>query len=104
MAYCGWVRYGELPGSQSKQLAACKQERPRAINLRLFWSRVAGLISHALNVAEPAAWLHRPNHGRPSPAYRLLILAPKQTLIHAPCERVREVARPAGLGDRPAVR
>src|SRR5207244_7043967 len=37
---------GLLPGSQSQDLTACKQERPSAVHLRLLWSRVAGCISH----------------------------------------------------------
>src|SRR5882762_2752035 len=93
-----------LAGSQSKQLTACEEKRPRAVNLRLLWSRVAGLISHPLNVADHAAWLDRPNHGRPSPADGGLVLASQQTLIHAPGKRVREEACPAGLRDRAAVR
>src|SRR3989449_2351181 len=97
-----WVM-GWLPGSQSQDLTACKQEGPGAVNLRLLWSRVAGCISHALNVAELAAWPYGPNQCRPSSAYRALVFAPKQTLIHAPCKRVREEACPAGLRIRLAV-
>src|SRR5438034_1262694 len=95
--------WGAASGSQSPDLTACKQERPGAVHLRLLWSRVTGRISHALNVAELAAWLYGPNQCRPSEAYRALVFAPKQTLIHAPRKRVREETRPAGLRVRPAV-
>src|SRR5690242_1841541 len=92
-----------LAGSQSQYLTACEQEGPGAVRLRLLWSRVAGRISHALNVAELAAWLYGPNQCRPSASHRALVFAPEQTLIHAPCKRVREEGCPAGLRVRPAV-
>src|SRR2546430_6952160 len=100
---CDLGHEGLLLGSQSQDLTACKQERPSAVNLRLLWSRVTGRISHALNVAELAAWLCGPNQCRPSASYRALVFAPKQTLIHAPRKRVREETRPAGLRVRSAV-
>src|SRR5437867_767928 len=100
---CDLGHGGLLPGSQSQDLTACKQEGPGAVNLRLLWSRVAWCISHALNVAELAAWPYGPNQCRPSASYRALVFAPKQTLIHAPRKRVREETRPAGLRVRPAV-
>ena len=51
----GFNMHRWLPGSESQDLTACKQERPGAVHLRLLWSRVAGRIFHALNVAELAA-------------------------------------------------
>src|SRR5205809_5844241 len=89
--------------SQSKELTACEQERPRTINLRLLRSRLARLIAYALNVPELSAWPYGPNQRRPSAAYRGLVSAPKQTLIPPPGKRVGKEACPARLRDRPAV-
>src|SRR5213075_1397623 len=90
--------------SQSKELTACEQERPRTINLRLLRPRLARLIADTLNVAELSAWPYGPNQSRPSAAYRGLVFAPKQTLIHPPRKRVGKEGCPAGLRAWPAVR